>query len=317
MPFRTRSILVAADISESALRVLRAAGALTALTEANLHVVHAMEPGAKDPAGFSTELTTRTLSMELQAQLRMALPGPVDATSARVLAGDPVEVIVRRAEEVEADLIVAGPHRRHTEAGGDLGSTADRLVRTSALPCLIVRGELSLPLRRVLVPSDLSEASSGALDIALIWAAALRMPKGSEGATVVEVLHVCSSGTADDPAGRGDCGEQVEEALRIQVAEASERTGLTAPLQIRSTTETADDIGAAIVGRASRDTADLLVLGTHGESAQERELIGSVSSAVAQTAECPVLLVPPGLWQVRQAREEKLRRGGSGPHPGG
>ena len=50
------------------------------------------------------------------------------------------------------------------------------------------------------------------------------------------------------------------------------------------------------------------MLGTHGHGALARALIGSVSSAVARRAECPVLLVPPRYWQERREREERLRR---------
>ncbi|HEU0078622.1 MAG TPA: universal stress protein [Longimicrobiaceae bacterium] len=39
-----------------------------------------------------------------------------------------------------------------------------------------------------------------------------------------------------------------------------------------------------------------LVLDTHGHGALRRALVGSIASAVARGAGCPVLLVPPALW---------------------
>src|SRR5690606_6473654 len=149
-----------------------------ALTEADLHVVHAMEPDAE---GERLDEGPGAPERSLRDQVRHALPGTVDAISSRVLPGHAHEVILRRAEEGAANLLVIGPHRDELEGPRELGSTADRIVRTSDVPCLIVRDQLSLPLRRVLVPSDLSDASSGALDVALVWAAALRVPTGGGG----------------------------------------------------------------------------------------------------------------------------------------
>src|SRR5690606_15872693 len=84
------------------------------------------------------------------------------------------KAILDRAAAVEADLIVIGPHRRRAVGDAFLGSTADRVIRSAGAPCLVVRGPLSLPLRRVVVPIDLSEPAQRALDAALRWSDALR-----------------------------------------------------------------------------------------------------------------------------------------------
>src|SRR5690606_40827742 len=107
--------------------------------------------------------------------------------------------IRERAEAVAADLIVLGPHRRHAVGDRFLGSTADRVIRTAEAPCLIVRGPLSLPLRRVLVPVDLSGPALGALDVALAWGHALG-PLEEDGArdSRVVVLHVVPPAFASD-----------------------------------------------------------------------------------------------------------------------
>lgn len=300
MPFRIKSVLAASDLSGNASEVLRTAGALAALTGAELHVVHAAETaGAEGAAG---ERPSADGGRRLEEAVRNAVPGTVEVTSAYVAAGRGHEVILRRADEVRADLLVIGPHR-----GGEvrqvLGTTADRLVRTSDVPCLIVHGEVSLPLRRVLVPSDLSDAACGALDLALIWAAALRMPSGSGEQTRVQVLNVLPKPAprtgAPDPAGAAGAAR----ALADQVAAAKDRTGVATLLEVEHGVAQAGSPADEILRRATELEADLLVLGTHGESALSRTLVGSVSSAVARRAGCPVLLVPPALWKTRQARE--------------
>ena len=292
MPFRIRSILVASDLSHSAPEVLRAAGAFAALTGAELHVVHAAEATGSDAA------------RRLDEQVSAALPAAVEVASAHVAAGRAHEVILRRAEEVGADLLVIGPHRDSPEVRQALGTTADRLVRTSDVPCLIVHGTVSLPLRRVLVPSDLSDAARGALDLALVWAAALRIPSGGAERTRVEVLHVLPKASPDAGTARAD---EAGRALEKEVAAAAARTGVATPLEVEPEWVEGESAADEILRRASERGADLLVLGTHGESALSRALIGSVSSAVARRAACPVLLAPPALWKTRQAREAEVR----------
>lgn len=293
MPFRITSILVASDLSESAREVLRAASALAALTEADFHVVHAVETSGTEDAG-GEEQAVRSL----QEQLAGSLPRTAQIASTRVTAGRGDEVILRRAEEVHADLLVIGPHRDMSGTRRALGTTADRLVLTSDVACLIVHTPLSLPLRRVLVPSDLSDAARGALDMGLIWACALRMPTGRGEATRIHVLHVIPERPAQPEADR---------VLQEEVAAAGERTGCAAPLRVSQDVVVRDSAATEILRRAEEDRVDLLVLGTHGESGHSRDSIGSVSSAVARQAECAVLLVPPGLWRARQAREARMR----------
>ena len=294
MPFRIRSVLAAHDLSDTAAETLRSAGALAALADAELHVVHAMdgEEGDADEAG-----------RRLEDCVHAAVPGTVSIASAGVTRGRPDEVILRRAQEVGADLLVIGPHREG-RARQRLGTTADRLVRASDVPCLIVHGPVSLPLRRVLVPSDLSDAARGALELALIWAAALRMPSGADGRTRVEVLHV------HPPPGRGPgAPDAAAGALRQQVSAAGEESGCASLLQVEQAVAPAPDAADEIIRRAGDEPADLLVLGTRGQGRASSGPLGSVSSDVARRAPCPVLLVPPAFWRTRLAREAAMGAG--------
>lgn len=300
MPFRIETILVASDLSDSVQDVVRSAGSLAALTGAALHVVHAVET-TEGEDGVAVESRRKAAERELRAQLDAAMEGVAKISSMRVAPGSASELILRTAEDTGADLIVIGPHREG--AGGDrpLGTTADRLVRTSSVPCLIVREAVALPLRRMLVPSDLSDAAEGALDVALVWGAALRVPSRTGERTVVDIVHVVRTLPSGD--GPSSPRGELEAAMEHQVQAACDRSGCAAPLDI--TTELVEEESApdGILRRAGQTGADLLVMGTHGHSAASREAIGSVSSAIARRAECPVLLVPPAFWMTKQARE--------------
>ncbi len=51
------------------------------------------------------------------------------------------------------------------------------------------------------------------------------------------------------------------------------------------------DAGEAIVAAADAESADLIVVGSHGRSGVTRFLIGSVSDFVVRHAHCPVMVV--------------------------
>ena len=53
--------------------------------------------------------------------------------------GNPVEEIIKTAEERNCDLIVMGTHGQGTLADVMLGSTARRVIRRSKIPVLVVR----------------------------------------------------------------------------------------------------------------------------------------------------------------------------------
>jgi nucleotide-binding universal stress UspA family protein len=54
--------------------------------------------------------------------------------------GNPWEEIVNIAKSEKADLIVMGTHRRRGVSRALLGSVAERVVRTSPIPVLVVHG---------------------------------------------------------------------------------------------------------------------------------------------------------------------------------
>jgi nucleotide-binding universal stress UspA family protein len=58
--------------------------------------------------------------------------------------------------------------------------------------------------------------------------------------------------------------------------------------------------GEAIVAAADAETADIIVVGSHGRSGVSRFLIGSVSDYVVRHAHCPVMVVRGRLDSIRR-----------------
>jgi nucleotide-binding universal stress UspA family protein len=134
----------------------------------------------------------------------------------------------------------------------------------------------------VLLATDLSAASSAATETAIDLAASL-------GARLLAV-SVIDPRTLHLPGGRFAARIDQVRHERESVAQRLVAMGRTAGIQV-SFLVWEGDPGEAIVDAATAESADLIVVGSHGRGAVGRFLIGSVSDQVVRSAPCPVLVV--------------------------
>jgi nucleotide-binding universal stress UspA family protein len=262
-----RSILAATDLEPTSLPAMRAAAQLAQLAEAELHLLHVAD--AQVPHGLD----------RLTDHFRQSIDGgATDPATVSTVVGAAADTIVERARSLNADVVVFGRHRGgHTER--PLGSTAATVVRAAQCPCLTVSTDLRLPLERVLVATDLSDAAENALLVALTWASALRRPRATAQLTA---LHVTENSA------RNDAGA----VLRAQVDRIRGQAGDVARVELDYEVDSGGAAAERILQKAAALQADLLVMGTRGPAGSLSRL-GSVSEAVTRAAPCPLLLVPP------------------------
>lgn len=137
-------------------------------------------------------------------------------------------------------------------------------------------------IKHILVPVDFSGGSAAALRYAEEFAAVV-------GAQSVKVIHVFTPQTASGDAvvvpPMGELMDQRDTALG-KFLEA-----IPAPTGVKRTSELLLGFAADKIIEES-DSFDCIIMGATGETDLLEEVFGSVSSAVANKAECPVLLVP-------------------------
>ena len=309
-----RCILAATDLSGASDHVLRSAAAVAAATGAKLHVIHAFDFASPAYMGRRLERVTfqhriAAAEVALDAQIARTVPPEVRVADRRVEIYAAHRAIAEHAEAVKAELVVVGAHTHHGSHLGVLGSTADRLIRTLEVPCLVVRTELGLPLHRVVVPLDLTEPARAALEVGVRWAGALGAREGGPGLpeTEVAVVHVVPQlfAVAEPPFDRA----AVPPGLNREVDAAVQAAGLPPRVLVREEVLWNDRPATEIVSYAWRERADLLVLATHGHHPVKRALIGGTAAAVVRRAPCPVLLVPPAMWRrpLRGSRTKPAR----------
>jgi nucleotide-binding universal stress UspA family protein len=130
-----QQILVATDFSDPAEAALRFAVQTARALRARLHVLHVLSPVDKD--------VTRLLADAA------AMAGSIPCVVATV-SGDPAEEILRYARTHAIDLIVVGTHGRTGLSRLLLGNVADRVLRGTRCPVLVVPGP---PLDAAVTPA--------------------------------------------------------------------------------------------------------------------------------------------------------------------
>ena len=139
-------------------------------------------------------------------------------------------------------------------------------------------------LKRLLLATDLTEASASATDEAFELAARLD-------ATILAV-SVIDPGSLLMPGGRFRARiDQVRERREL-LAQALVERGREAGVDVSFLIWTGDP-GDMIVEAAEAEHADMILVGSHGRGAVGRLFLGSVSEHVVRNAHCPVLVVRP------------------------
>lgn len=139
-------------------------------------------------------------------------------------------------------------------------------------------------LERLLLATDLSEASSAATEEAFLLA-------GRLGASLL-VVSVIDPGSLLMPGGRFRARvDQVREHREVAAQSLVER-GREHGMLVSFLVWTGDP-GDMIVSAAEAERADMIVVGSHGRGAVGRLFLGSVSEHVVRNAPCPVLVVRP------------------------
>src|SRR5690606_36731578 len=193
--------------------------------------------------------------------------------------------IVERDNDVSAELFVLGSHLPRTGMEGLLGTTADHVLRTSPVPCLLVNAPLRIPLRHVVVGTDFSPTARRGADLIAGWLVGAREHDGPVHLEVVSVSAFAQASPAPAPV-------SIEPKLEREVARLRGRLPPETSVQVRGRIVSEPFVTEGLA-RAAADGADLVVMGTHGYGGLLRFLLGSHASRVARTVDHPLLLVPP------------------------
>jgi nucleotide-binding universal stress UspA family protein len=291
-----RKLFVAIDFSPNSDEALRQAHDRALSTGAQLAVCHIV------PNELRSNLLFPDISRIAALKFPLEMKQIAEAAAARVAEitgrtegefelivddGTPQALILNRAEEWLADLIIVGSHGQTSAADALLGSVTDSVIRHAHCPVLIVRpGKRT---GRIVAGTDFSDPVLPALR-----AAGDEAERTGAELTVVHSLDMVWSLAAYPALAFGGApfnisAEQIKELELVATQRLEE--SLKQLNVSGDTLVTTGPAGRALIDIASERKADLIVVGTIGRTGLRRALLGSVAETVAKGAPCSVLII--------------------------
>jgi nucleotide-binding universal stress UspA family protein len=295
-------ILCGVDDSRGGREAVTVATALAERLEAPLICMHVATDGPTFPYGDAAarERKRRVAvrkGQELLAEVTATAEGE-DGPTYRVRFGRPAERLTKTAFAEGAQMLVVGSRGRAPITAALLGSVSRELVSLAPCPVLVVPPGSTVPSRHRRRGYKVTSSVVCGID---------GSPEAQHAARTASDLarrmgdRLVLAHAVQPRLGFGHDGFRRDPASPPQIAQW--RVGFkyldvaaTATIA-RPKPEFSMESGAPtheLVSIANRQAAELLVLGSRGQSRLRAGLLGSVAGTLAGSAPVPVLIVPPG-----------------------
>ena len=288
-----KRLLVATDLSAPARHAADRAALVAREVGASLDLFHVANVTAVEKlrlliAEIPAEIGQRVLDAAREEMRELAanlLKHHGVAAGVQVASGPLLPELIGHADTISTDLLVLGARGSSFMRHLLIGSTAERMVRKTRWPMLIVKQPPHEPYRTLLVPVDFSPFSLRALRNAQAVA---------PGADVV-LLHAFEvpfesklrfAGIEDELLARYRIAARQEALAKLR--ELRDEVGL--PLERTRLIVVHGDASRNIIEQEQEQDCDLIVMGKHGESVLEDLLLGSVTKHVLAESQGDVLV---------------------------
>jgi nucleotide-binding universal stress UspA family protein len=293
-------ILVPLDGSPRSELILSQIGRLLRHADAEVLLLRVLPPdghpmGSPESVRLSGE---REVAQKYVSDLVERFRGRGARIWGRVIRGEAAPAILETAEIEGSSLIAMTTHGRTGLRRWVLGSVAEKVVRQSPVPVLLVRSFVpgpgatlrdaspeELSIRKILLPIDGSPAAEAAVP----HAKALAELFGSEILVVHAEYPVVLPGPEVGAFPVAIPTPAWSDAVTEPTADVFQRAGL----RVTRVTEIGDP-ASVILDECDSLGADLIVMATHGRTGAGRWFLGSVAERVLRHAHVPILLVRSG-----------------------
>ena len=281
-----KPIFVAVRLDHTATEVLRQAAEMARHYHVKLHVCHVLpDLLSVRPLFPHLHLENALQFSRLEADVRQELVKRVAAfvnpdgedCELMIESGSAHSAIVRTAEEVDAGLIVVG----HGSREQGLSGISERVVRYAHCPVLVAR-----PARGgcILAATDFSDPAMPAVE-----SAASESRRRTRDLVVIHAIDIERFILIPD--------QTMPELPPIDLPEEVRKASLerlnacAAQFHANRSILAHGPAGSSILDAISELHADLVVVGTHGQTGLSRLALGSVAESVVRGADCSVLVV--------------------------
>jgi nucleotide-binding universal stress UspA family protein len=300
------AILVPLDGSTSAEHALPWALSVAQHTGAPLHLVRVHVPPA--PLMVGSELASDVM---LDAAIRKIESTYLEETVGRLekniatpihyslLEGGAADAIDDHAKAIKAELIVITSHGRGAFARFWLGSVADKIIRHSPAPILVVRPADDTPvnlnerpdIRRIVIPLDGSHLAERIIEPAI----KLGKTFGAEYSLVlvleaVENIEALAEMKAKIPGGWMPEATQAKAETYLEKV-AHRMRGHSVAVHTKVIPH--GSAASAVLDYSKTHGHPVIALATHGRSGLKRLILGNVADKIIRGASMPVLICHP------------------------
>lgn len=271
-------ILICTDGSAQAENAVRFGGLIAEKCEAEATILAITEKPGEEDTVFDSLRRAQQLLKE-------------HGVNAEIItkAGEPIEEIVKRADETAYDLVVIGAVRKGTRGPFLMSAKAYKIIKAVGPPVLAVIGNRE-SIKRILVCSG----GEKYIDRAVEFSGALAKAAGAS----ITLFHVM----AEPPAVYTDLIKMEEDVNLLlhsssglgqnlrREKEALQAMGVTAEVRLRHGL-----VISEVFKEIRRGDYDLVVTGSSPEGGNLRSYImGNITREIVNRAECPVLVVRGG-----------------------
>jgi len=268
-----KSIIVPVDFSNQSEKALKVAASLAKQHEAELLVLHMLElsPAIMGESGYISQEQVVHLIKLGEQRFTDFLDKPYlkDIKVVPVIKHYKVfSEVAEVAEQHNADLIVMGSHGADGLQEIFIGSNTERVVRTSDVPVLVIKGDIEdFKPTNFVFASDFEEESVPALK------------KASEMADLLgSQLHLVYINTpGDEFLSTADANDKISKFLDVAKA------GLEITIYNDYTVE------KGVLNFSNMVSADLIGIPTHGRRGLSHFFMGSIGEDIANHSEAPVI----------------------------
>lgn len=291
------NLLIPIDLTSNSDRVLGRLALLPLAHGARLTLLHVVPNDVEAEARIRAETDAKKTLADEALHLAKSLPASVCIEQV-LLRGAAATEIARCSAETGAEMIVMGRGGAHALREAFLGSTAERVMRKTKLPVLVVRNAPHVEYERPALALD----EDGAAGVAL--AQMMRIIRGRKlNVTVIHAFDipyqrlispalVDDDGSDDAYAGqfRPQAAQKIGAVLTAALA-AANIAPVDAPV---FTNQVRPGAPRFVIAKAVEQAdSDLLVMGTRGNSGLAYAFLGTVAGDVLRSVNCDVLVVPP------------------------
>lgn len=281
---KLQSILLATDFRPASQEAVRVAVQLASAFGSRVTLLHVLEPLPSWPVALHEQQQQAAgplneVSQQLAAQ-------NVQVAESSIVVGPPADTIVRKANEIDADLILMGAGERSRFDRFSVGPVAAAVIEHAPQPVLAVRpGEPAARFQKVLCPVDQSGASGRGLRNAIRLARAF----GGEVVALTVVPEVSWLSAAVETGQFADAKAEFARKWRDEFNRFV--TGIPGH-DVKVKQELLYGTPHQQIVEAVQDhKADVIVMGATGRTGLVRVLLGSTTRRVLQQLPCSLLTV--------------------------